>query len=373
MIEEAAYDRLLADLYSAVTEPDRLGAVLDSFRALFDASAVALQHRHGTRRGSLSTIPIGSAEWVRDWSWRNPLDMRGTAAGSVVLDHEFIEREKLVATPYYNEFLMPLDIPKVLMLFGPSQDDHGTAMSIMRGMRQPEFDAAEQALARRLSGHVVTAFRSAAMLGWQSWTDLTGSIEQAADAIVLLDAAGMIAHLNPRAERLAAARDGVFVSGGRLYAETGGDTSTLQAAIQRAAAGPEPRVGAMLAIGRSSGEAALVAAVTPLAPRAFDWLTPNPRAMITIADPVERPGRDHIAIGRLFGLSRREAEIADGLANGMTIAEVADQRGITLITARNYLNRVLRKTNVSRQSELVALFTRLALIAPRGGGGDKGG
>ncbi|MDR7124727.1 hypothetical protein [Pseudotabrizicola sp. 4114] len=62
------------------------------------------------------------------------------------------------------------------------------------------------------------------------------------------------------------------------------------------------------------------------------------------------------ALCGLFDLSPSEARLAAGLSAGRTLAEAAAEVGITVKTARTYLERVFQKTVTHQQSELVALL-----------------
>jgi DNA-binding NarL/FixJ family response regulator len=53
------------------------------------------------------------------------------------------------------------------------------------------------------------------------------------------------------------------------------------------------------------------------------------------------PGAD---LRRLFGLTEREAALAAGIVQGERLNAVADQLGLSVRTARNHLQAVLRKT-----------------------------
>lgn len=55
----------------------------------------------------------------------------------------------------------------------------------------------------------------------------------------------------------------------------------------------------------------------------------------------------------LFGLLPSEARLAWAIAQGMTIAEAADNLGLTLETARNYSKKIYAKTGARGQAELV--------------------
>lgn len=69
-----------------------------------------------------------------------------------------------------------------------------------------------------------------------------------------------------------------------------------------------------------------------------------------------------------FGLTQAEADIALGLADGLSVSEIADCRGISGVTIRSQLKRVYEKTGARRQSELAVMVWRwAALSAPAPG------
>lgn len=66
------------------------------------------------------------------------------------------------------------------------------------------------------------------------------------------------------------------------------------------------------------------------------------------------------SLRRQFCLTPAEAQIALGLADGETLAAIAETRGVSVSTARGQLKSVFAKTGTHRQAELITL-----LIAPR--------
>ena len=56
---------------------------------------------------------------------------------------------------------------------------------------------------------------------------------------------------------------------------------------------------------------------------------------------------------RLYGLSPAEAELAAGLASGLSLAEFAEETERSVETARKTLKRVFAKTETGRQGELI--------------------
>jgi DNA-binding CsgD family transcriptional regulator len=70
------------------------------------------------------------------------------------------------------------------------------------------------------------------------------------------------------------------------------------------------------------------------------------------------------AIQAVFRLSAAEARLASALVSGRTLAESAREAELSRNTARNQLASVLEKTEVHRQSELVALIVgTLGIVA----------
>lgn len=91
-------------------------------------------------------------------------------------------------------------------------------------------------------------------------------------------------------------------------------------------------------------------------------------AVLFLVDPECAPPPRCMELGLLFDLSRREAEIALGLYDGLTLKETAKDLGIGINTAKTHLARVFEKTGVSRQQQLIRLIQQtfpVVLGSPR--------
>ncbi len=75
-----------------------------------------------------------------------------------------------------------------------------------------------------------------------------------------------------------------------------------------------------------------------------------------------RPAADHGANGRLRGLTTREREVLSLIASGYETSEVADQLGISRLTARNHIQHIFEKLDVHSKSEAVSLAYRENLV-----------
>jgi DNA-binding NarL/FixJ family response regulator len=56
------------------------------------------------------------------------------------------------------------------------------------------------------------------------------------------------------------------------------------------------------------------------------------------------------------GLSPREREVLNGLAEGQTYKQIADRLGVSIHTIRNYIRRIYEKLHVQSRTEAVAKF-----------------
>jgi DNA-binding CsgD family transcriptional regulator len=65
----------------------------------------------------------------------------------------------------------------------------------------------------------------------------------------------------------------------------------------------------------------------------------------------------------IFDLTPAEARLAQGLARGDALEQVARTLGIKMSTARTQLAVIFAKTQTPRQSALVAVLTRIASLA----------
>jgi DNA-binding CsgD family transcriptional regulator len=77
-------------------------------------------------------------------------------------------------------------------------------------------------------------------------------------------------------------------------------------------------------------------------------------------DLTPRPSAD--VLKRIFGLTPTEARLAIELTGGRSLEEIAVITKVTVGTVRKQLATVFSKTNTHRQSELVALLSRLAVL-----------
>ena len=83
-------------------------------------------------------------------------------------------------------------------------------------------------------------------------------------------------------------------------------------------------------------------------------LLSRPTLLLMVTEHNGRSPESRAAIRALHGCTRREARLAQLLAQGSNLRDAASEMGVTYETARGYLKSVFAKTGVRTQSQLVA-------------------
>lgn len=180
-------------------------------------------------------------------------------------------------------------------------------------------------------------------------------------AVFGLNCGGRVVVSNRQAEKLAASGDGLRLAGGCLAATYPEENRLLQAQLSVAvAAGARAGIGSggSLTLSRRAGHASLRITVIPYQSNWADHYG-QLAALVFVSDPEAATLPRSAVLHSFYGLTPTEARIADLLASGNEVREVALRVGITLETARFYVKRVLAKTGTRRQTELIRLMLSL--------------
>lgn len=201
-------------------------------------------------------------------------------------------------------------------------------------------------------------------------TTLVNRLQRAEAAAGLLDAiplgvllannGAQIQFTNHIGQEILDEKDGLFVERSYLTTPAPKDTNRLRKIIARVAAAgvtsARMPVG-VLRIERPSFSRAWMIVVIPVA---ADFGAGSPMAALFVSDGERSPSVPPEIIEKMFALTPAESRLLVGLVDGYSLDEAAELYGVSKNTLRNQLNQVFRKTDTSKQSELV----RLALTSP---------
>jgi DNA-binding CsgD family transcriptional regulator len=85
--------------------------------------------------------------------------------------------------------------------------------------------------------------------------------------------------------------------------------------------------------------------------------------VVVVLDLNSQPQPNPLTLQRMFGLTAAETLLAMRMARGDTPGEVARERQLRKTTIRSQLASIFAKTQTRRQSELVALLSRVAVLS----------
>ena len=106
--------------------------------------------------------------------------------------------------------------------------------------------------------------------------------------------------------------------------------------------------------------AQMVAHIVPIRRSAHDIFA-RAYALLVVTPLTARRAPPVELLRSLFDLTSSEARVARGLATGESLGDIAASGSVTRNTVRSQLQQVLEKTGCTRQAEITALLSNVAL------------
>jgi len=177
-------------------------------------------------------------------------------------------------------------------------------------------------------------------------------------AVVFVRTSGHIMYANTRAcDILDAGRGLVRSASNTIGAVRDEEHRALLEAIRSVATGDADPEGALSITALDAGDPISVI-VVPAGPNAQG-------AALFLSDPEATIAIDEARLAALYDLTRSEARILARLSAGLTLEEIAAERGQKAATVRGQLKSIFRKTGARRQSEAIkVVLSGPAVIVP---------
>lgn len=277
-------------------------------------------------------------------------------------DDDFVDRD-----PFYQEFLLPRGGRYVSCAKLLEEADMAVLLLMQRGQGRQPLSRDEVAVFDRLRRHLAAALRLRLQRvdGLTAGGDVASRIlDRMRQALVLVDDELRIVYRNPAARRLLARANAFSERNERLVCRNRDDEARLRKAVGTpwtGAAAPEasPASAVVRVIGSGFINPVMVLA-TGLPPTAGTPAQGEPRlTMLQLHETAHRRHIDPAVIGEVFQLTPAEAEVATGLAEGLSIDEIAAARGVTLETVRAQIRSVYGKADVRSRADLVRMLLEM--------------
>ena len=189
------------------------------------------------------------------------------------------------------------------------------------------------------------------------------ALERVQAGIVIALPEGQIVVKNAEAERIFGLKDGITLSGdGRILTSDPDVTSKIRAHIfdvGSTAQGLANRHESLISIARPSGLTPFLIDIGPISDSKAELEKGLDGALITLIDPERIPYLRMDRFTELYGLSPAETDVCRLIADGVSVAEIAERRGTSPTTAKNQVSTVLSKTGVRSRTELIRLILRV--------------
>ena len=354
-----------AATFRAALDPAAWSDVIDKLTLLYPGAAA---HLIGQDRSFQGTMPVVLHGYDDDairkfqghYQFVNPLreGWSNLPAGTSCSQASLIGEDNWRRTEYYNDWIVPQRMSGVVGVVLALEPSRVFAVGIQTLDDRTESTALD-ALERLFSQmrHALDVNRTLLGLRLDSIAVQAGN-EPGASAVLLLTSTGTLGYANAAAERILASGEVLALSPtGRLRARDPDLQARIEAQLQRQGRPDRVQV--------HTGPPPLIADLVPVDDRMRDMLAPGPlgRALsprlALILSQARDESRASDRIAAKLGLSQAEAQIALALADGQSIAEIAEARRVSAHTVRNQVKSALWKTGSRRQAELVGLVERL--------------
>jgi DNA-binding CsgD family transcriptional regulator len=370
-------DRTSADLlvaivhsvYQTLRDEGRWPTLLRQIQTLLRADACNLSLYQFHTEGGLIAVHSGAfddqyvdryrthSSHHNPWFEREPYHRIND---TVWLGTELVPMEKLQTTPFYRDWMRPQGLLHHCSATLFREDDTVACIELYRANGRPAFQREDLGPLQRLAPHIRQALeikRDLAGLGAAS--TLVGIVGRLGQSPVVKDAQRRLYR------GTADERDG---AADQLTDDLDDNTPEIEAA-------ESDRNSAMATVTPDSYRPA-IAFSQPLdnehikaeAKRRRRWLPlvlpgekgvrirARPPAAIPVQAEDGLDDTNEVLLRRLFDLTRSESRVAELLAAGRSVPDVARQLGVGINTVRTHLQRVYLKTGSHHQGELVALL-----------------
>jgi DNA-binding CsgD family transcriptional regulator len=373
--DQQQLQQILALIEHSVFDPSAMPALYQSIADLLGAEGIGLQIIDKQTSKTLYSFDAGidasdHRRYYDEVYLHNPRvpQLMTTPVGRIFTDRAITSPEQRRSNPYYA-WLGSIGYREGICLKLLDQPDCLGAIAFERrpDTSRPLEDAL--ALAQLLSGPLSRAAaigRHLALAEFRS-QGFAAAAAAAVPAAALLSPQGHVVDANAGFRAILDRRDGLFLAGGEPRGCVAAGARALRCAITAGLDALRTGNGAgncAALLPRLNGRPPYRVFVQPVRPATheqagFRWGL-EAGLLLLVDEPERAASAARIdALASLYGLTRAEIRVAEGLGRGDNVTAIAAEHGVSVATVRSQLKSILAKTETSRQGELVVLINRL--------------
>ena len=271
---------------------------------------------------------------------------------------DFLPLEEFRNSFYYNEFIRRFGDDSAYCLgFIATRPDGGyLAAGLQKGITEENFTDEQVARYEKLRPHLtrMMVLRRNLMVRDATAAGALIGIDTIEDAYLLLRSDRRIVFANANAECLLAEANLLRPISGALYLRRPEDDEKLSLAMHDAASNTAE--GKTLFAVRD-----IDAAVWrfTLSPKLFSGET----VILVWIDRCKTAASAPEAMQQIYGLTEAELPILMAVSQGLSAAEISDQKKISIATVRSHIQHIYQKTGVNKASQLAQLVATLPRVS----------
>jgi len=277
--------------------------------------------------------------------------------GQVTALYDYVGQSVIDRSPDVKAWLASVDASHILGVDLRIGSGFEARLRLSRAPGGPPFTPEE----RRWVAKIVPHLRQALEL-YQKFESarseravMLDTTEQFAIGTILLDADFKVVKLNEVAASILAEDDGLRIAGERIALAEAARNREFRSVLAEVRAG-QSTVRRLITIERLSDRPELTAVIQPVPVHAFMQSASNPVIAIFLTDPSRSRVIEGAVVSKLFALTPTEGNIAAGLANGLSVSELARRMEISENTVRAHLRSIFPKIGIKRQTQLVNII-----------------
>jgi DNA-binding CsgD family transcriptional regulator/PAS domain-containing protein len=359
-------------IYASALDPERWPEALSHMTHV--AGGIGAVIVPVTAADEMVTIASASLEesnrdYSREW-WHHDIRKEKVLArgpmNGLITDADLLDDVTLRTHPFCQEFSRRHGLGAYMGYVTVLPSKQIITVGVHRDLRHGPFETADKDNFARLAPHAARAIAAAAEIaeGRRASRLLRNTLDRLTRGVILLDVQGGVVAVSETARSMLGT--GFTVSRGRLKAATTQDQKALDALVMSALPGRTTLVRPPLVLARhAGGERKVLVQAIPVAggeQTSFEHLALRPGVLVLVHD-LSTPALE-VVQERLvrLGLTKGQARIAAAVGSGLSSKEAAAQLRLTDGTIRTVLKAVYQRLDISRQSQLVALVTKLGSL-----------
>ena len=348
----------LATLYDCVLEPQLWDEALAKLTRYVGGGAALLFHQDRVAKtGDFVRQYNADPHWTRLYFEKyvalNPVIpyLAFMDVGSISSFQRIVPEAEMVASPFYQEWMKPQEFWDVVVAVLDKSATSTGMFGINRTRAQGAAGDAELARMEAIAPHMLRVVTFARLFdGLQSQNAaLRTVVEDAAEAVAILDADGRIVFANAAA-KAAGERGAPFsVAANGLSFSRAGAGQALNDALARIRSGDMGGGAASIPLG-----ADWTASVLPVG-SGVRASAGGAAAIVSLRKIVPGAPAPMDALAAKFGFTPRELQVFMGIVQFGGVPEVAQMFGLAPTTVRTHLQRIFDKTGVRDQRDLIRI------------------